>query len=344
MRRVLFITTKNLDYIRNVQEIQYLREDSRNEVDVIGLMSKVYVFRILYVWLRLLFTRFRRYEIVFAGFAPQLFLPIYNKRIKRAGCRIAEDFFISLYDTFCLDRKKFGIDSMMGNILHRLDEKTIECADRIICDTKEHGKFFVDEFEADPSKIKVSYIKADKSIYYPGVAGSESDIRQKVFEELFPDVSYDKNKTIVLYFGTGLPLQGTDVVLDAMNEIMEDRLYTCVFVGHLKGNSLSKLREGAGILHRDWLSQHDLARLIDISDICLAGHFNHRIDKALRTIPGKAFIYEAMDKPMILGDNPANREYFKESNRAGFVKMGDSHALAQGIRDLAVSATLNKSL
>ncbi|MCR4850787.1 MAG: hypothetical protein K5870_05960 [Lachnospiraceae bacterium] len=84
-----------------------------------------------------------------------------------------------------------------------------------------------------------------------------------------------------------------------MNEILDDRFYTCVIVGHLKGDLSEKINEGAGILHIDWLSQEDLARLIAISDICLAGLFNHRIDKAFRTIPGKAFIYEAMNKRLL---------------------------------------------
>ena len=38
-----------------------------------------------------------------------------------------------------------------------------------------------------------------------------------------------------------------------------------------------------------------------------------------------------MKKPMILGDNAANNELFKESDDILFVEMGNSHALANGI-------------
>ena len=85
------------------------------------------------------------------------------------------------------------------------------------------------------------------------------------------------------------------------------------------------------ILHRDWLTQEELADLIDISDICLAGHFSAEIDKARRSIPGKAYIYEAMGKTMILGDNPANRERFLPSDKHIFVEMGSVRAIINSV-------------
>ena len=68
-----------------------------------------------------------------------------------------------------------------------------------------------------------------------------------------------------------------------------------------------------------------------MADLCLAGHFNAGVDKAKRTIPGKALIYSAMEKDMILGDNSATRELFNNDKRAFFVEMGNEYALAQGI-------------
>lgn len=68
-----------------------------------------------------------------------------------------------------------------------------------------------------------------------------------------------------------------------------------------------------------------------MSDLCLAGHFNADIDKAKRTIPGKAFIYEVMGKTMILGESPANREYFTEDQRHLFVPMSDADAIVSAV-------------
>ena len=85
------------------------------------------------------------------------------------------------------------------------------------------------------------------------------------------------------------------------------------------------------IQYIDWLSQEKLAHYISWSDLCLAGHFNKEVEKASRTIPGKAFIYQAMGKEMILGNNPANRELFARDEKVIFVEMGDEKALAKAI-------------
>ena len=66
--------------------------------------------------------------------------------------------------------------------------------------------------------------------------------------------------------------------------------------------------------------------------MCLAGHFSADIDKAWRTIPGKAYIYEMMGKKMILGDGAANHELFESDEKHSFVERGSSMALANEVR------------
>ena len=103
-KKVLFITTKNLDYLRNVQELELLRSESA-QVDIIGYYDKSYIKRMLKVYVKLLFTSVKKYDVLFIGFAPQLILPIFFfKTFKK---RVVMDFFISVYDTMIFDRKRF---------------------------------------------------------------------------------------------------------------------------------------------------------------------------------------------------------------------------------------------
>ena len=70
--------------------------------------------------------------------------------------------------------------------------------------------------------------------------------------------------------------------------------------------------------------------------IFLAGHFNAEIQKAKRTIPGKAYLYHAVGKPMILGENLANHELFSEQEKGiYFVEMGSGEKLAEKIKKIA---------
>jgi glycosyltransferase involved in cell wall biosynthesis len=250
------------------------------------------------------------YDVIFIGFAPQLVIPIFGFKFRSSF--IMEDFFISMYDTLCCDRKKFKADGLVGKILHLIDEHTLKRADLVICDTNAHGDYFAHEFHADRSHMHTLYLEADTSIYHP---------------MNIPKPTKYIGKYIVCYFGSILPLQGVDVILEAFNMLKDYPNITLICIGPVK----SKLAL-PNIEYIDWLPQQKLAEYISFSDLCLAGHFNNDIAKAKRTIPGKAYIYQAMKKPMILGDNPANHELSCcGDKKVTFVEMGNPQALADAI-------------
>ncbi|MCC8067248.1 MAG: glycosyltransferase, partial [Clostridiales bacterium] len=281
---------------------------------IIGSNSRNYPVRLLKVYWELLRTAARKYDIVFLGFAPQLVLPFWNFKFKKN--KVIIDFFISMYDTFVNDRKKFPEKSADAKLLKNLDRNTLKKADRIICDTNAHGKYFHDDLGAAEDKLITMYLEADKSIYYPREVK-----RSKKLE----------GKFVVLYFGSVLPLQGVEVVLEAYNLLKEDDRFYFYMIGPVKDGY--EKPKASNIEYIDWLPQNELADYIAMADLCLAGHFNGNIEKAKRTIPGKAYIYDAMEKPMVLGDNEANRELFSnEISTIYFAKMGDGNILFSEIK------------
>lgn len=119
-------------------------------------------------------------------------------------------------------------------------------------------------------------------------------------------------------------------MLEAANHLkkIED---ICFYIIGPIGEKMKKPLD-SDIHYIQWLSQEKLSDYIAFSDLCLAGHFNKDINKARRTIPGKAYIYHAMEKPMILGDNPANHELYSEEDPGiSFVEMGSGEKLADKI-------------
>ncbi len=349
-KKVLYVTTKNLDYIRSTQQIRLLR-NATNNLRVIGSESMLYPVRLIKVWCTLLFTSFKQFDVIFVGFAPQLMIPLFGKRMKRSGRKIYEDFFVSLFDTMCCDRRMFMPDSLIGKWMHRIDTLALSVADKVICDTKAHAEFFAHEFGVNDGLLNVLYVEANNEIYkIRGIDRREtigrilhdhinenlhdsSDNKSRAYangnDEFTDNVESISESKIILYFGSVLPLQGADIVYEAMTKLVAVGGYTCIFVGPRK--NLKSISFCKDIYHINWLKQEDLAALIEVSDICLAGHFNADIDKAKRTIPGKAFIYEVMGKTMILGDSPANREYFAEDKRHLFVPMSDADAIVSAV-------------
>ncbi len=308
-KRVLYITTKNLDYIRVTQQINTLRK-SAEQIMIIGSKSVSYPKRLLYVYRRLMGVNMAEFDLVFVGFSPQLILPFFANKLSRK-IKIF-DCFISVYDTMVSDRQKFKPGSLMARFCHNLDEKTLAKADYIICDTKAHGGFFSEEFNCPIEKMYVEYLEADSNIYSPMPMTREPD-----------------QKHHILYFGSILNLQGVDVILDALREFDGDNDFEFEIIGPIHDSMNKPIQEN--IHYIPWLSQHELAEHIANADLCLAGHFSGDIMKAKRTIPGKAYIYEAMGRPMILGDGPANHELFIKDDKHIFVPMGNALALAQAI-------------
>ena len=311
-KKVLFVSTKNLDYLRNTQEIRLLKEHAK-EVRVIAYPDKGYAKRLVKVYGSLIRLRIRDYDMSFIGFAPQLTLPFFRRLRKKP---VIEDFFISLYDTFVRDRKKFREGSLPARMLKKLDEKTLRLGNTVIADTKAHAEYFVKELGCEAGKTEVLYLEADEEIYHPmKVAKAAGDPFR------------------VLYFGSVLPLQGVDVVLEAVRLLKGEKGIAFEIIGPVPEDR-KPAQDNLECI--PWLSQEELARHIARADLCLAGHFSAEIDKAKRTIPGKAYIYRAMEKAMILGDTPANHELFEEDERTAFVALGDAKALAEKIKEFII--------
>ena len=327
-KKVLFISTKNSDYLRNTQEIEII-EQSAKSLKILAYKDKSYLKRIIKIYLRCFKVIFSdKYDVIFVGFAPQLLLPFLNAFSRKSTLII--DFFISCYDTLVFDRRKFKENSFIAKIIHWIDKKTIENSDFVIADTKEHQKYFIKEFGLLNEKTEVLYLKADTSIYYP---------REQIKATEFQD------KFIVLYFGSILPLQGVDVVLKSAEILADNADIHFYIIGPLSDSQLVQYGPLKNVTHYKWLSQEELALKISEADLCLAGHFCNDIEKAKRTIPGKAYIYKAMQKPMILGDGPANHELYPPSEKDGnyYVPMGDAQKLAECILSVKESSKANEN-
>lgn len=313
-KKILYLATKKLDYIRCNQEINLIKEYSR-EYKIIGSYYNSYFLRTLYVYLGIIFLSFiYKPEIVFVGFAPQLLFPFYIVNFFMRDTVIITDLFISLYDTLVNDRKVIQDKSLFAKLCHAIDSSICFKSALIIADTEAHATFFQNEFKQPREKFLVIYLVPDKLFF-----SLKSAFRPKEISAKF----------VVLYFGSYLPLQGVNIILSATKKLLDVKNIHFILIGPVNKLKIDP-RDFSNVTFINWLPQDQLARYISMADLCLAGHFDDSICKAKRTIPGKAYIYQAMGKPMILGNNPANHELFisTDSNNIYFVPMGDPQSLA----------------
>ena len=329
-KNVVYITVKNEDYIRTSQ-IKWILTENAKKFRIYSSEKGNPLTRAIDIRKKLRSISFEGVDVVIAGFLPQFIWKDLIKHTLGTGIIVIAEMFLSLYDTVVLDRRLVWKRGIIAHICKRLDRKVVKEADYIITDTKADADYFANDFGTgkDREKFETLYLEADLGDYI-----SANSVLNKNED--------DVNKT-VLYFGTGLPLQGTDYVAKAFNVLAEEYGYNCIYIGGLNNMSRNLKRKllfckdravrcGKGsITYYKWLGQKELYEKIENASVCLAGHFDPDIDKADRTIPGKAMIYEALGKTMILGDTKANKEIFEPDDKHIFVPRGDSKSIVEAV-------------
>jgi glycosyltransferase involved in cell wall biosynthesis len=322
--KILFIIGQPYS-TRNDTILRGLRENGIEIIECTNL-SKSYFLRYPNVLGKFIFRRKEEFDLIFVGFFGQPLVPIIKKLSNRP---IIFDAFLSAYDTMCFDRKKFRPNSLVGRFFYWLDKHSCELADKILLDTNAHINYFVETFGLEREKLQKVFVSANDSIFYPRPAMK------------------DENKFNVFYYGSYIPAQGIDYIIKAAKKLepYEDIEFKIIGKG-MEHKKIIKLRQDLNIKNikfEDWVPYEELPLEIAKADVCLGGHFSS-IDKAKRVISGKTFHFIAMKKPVIIGDNLANKELFENKKNALFVEHANADALADAILELKNDESLREKI
>ncbi|AXI24802.1 glycosyl transferase family 1 [Methanofervidicoccus sp. A16] len=324
--KILYICGREPSYVRNSVILKGLK--LQKDVELLEYTSNAenYFKRYISVFKKYLLRYSSDCDIVYVGFLGQPIVPIVKILSKKP---IIFDALISVYDTLCYDRKIFRSNSIMGKLLYHLDKASCDLADIVLLDTNTHITYFVDTFKLDKNKFKRIFIGADDNIFYPR------------------DINKDNDKFKVFYYGTYLPLHGIEYIVKSAKilENYEDIIFKIVGKGFVykKIINLVKKLNIKNIEFVEWVPYEELPLEIAQADICLGGHFSD-IDKGKRVIAGKTFQFLAMKKPVIVGNNPANRELLTDRKSALFVEHANPEDLAEKILELKENEKLREKI
>ena len=322
--KLLFISGRESTYTRNAVLLKGLRE---NTIEIIECTdpSGSYLLRYPKTFGKFLFKRKEDFDLIFIGFFGQPLVPIIKKLTDK---HIIFDAFLSAYDTMCFDRKKISPQSMGGRFFYWLDKHSCELANTILLDTNTHIDYFINTFGLEREKFQRVFVGADDSVFYPRETNRYNDRKFRVF-----------------YYGTYRPLHGIEYIIESAKKLDSYSDIEVTIVG--KGPERKKIDNLVQELNVkntrfiNWIPYEKLPHEIANADICLGGHFSN-IDKAKRTIAGKTFQFIAMKKPIIVGDNPANRELFENKKNALLVEHANADAMAEAILELKSNDSLRR--
>ena len=322
---VCFFQAYNRDYIRTETLLDGLRENGVPVVlcQVNGRGPLRYP---LALWK--LLRGIGRCDLVLANFRSFELLWLLRLLTRKP---ILYDAHISFWQSACEERGWFRPDSLPGRLLFFLDRWNCRLSDQVLLDTETHRDYFVRTFGVPPEKITSVYISCEDRLFFPRPAPPPSGPGKTVF-----------------WSGSGIPLQGLDVVYEAFKELQGRGVGVTL---RIAGSSriidrLRRTAEAEGVRNVVFLGgipRRQVIEEIAAADIGLGGHYS-TVPKASQVIAGKVYELIAMRKPVVIGDSPATRELFVDGENALMCRMGSPAALADAVERLAADSVLAERL
>ncbi|MCK5285785.1 MAG: glycosyltransferase [Candidatus Pacebacteria bacterium] len=251
----------------------------------------------------------KEYDVLFVAF-PGWHSVVLAKFLTRKP--VIFDAFVSIYDSTVFDRKNTKEDSLKAKYFWFIDWISCKLADKVILDTNEHIKYFVQEFGIKKEKFERIFV------------GSFAETFS------FPKIERKNNKFIVSFYGFLIPLQGVRYIIDTAKllEKYDDIQFNLI------GTKIKKRYQNEVFSNINFIedrSYKDLLGLLKQSSVCL-GIFGDT-DKTQRVIPNKVFDCVALKKPVITADTLAIKELFDEDDLY-LIPPVNSKRLAKAILEL----------
>lgn len=322
---VCFFQCYYTDYLRSQALLEGLCKNSVNVLPCV--VNQKSMIRYPRAVLKLL-LKLKETDVILANFRCWELMPLIRMLTKKP---IIYDAHISIWQSFCEERKRCKPESILGRILYNIDKYNCSIADIVVIDTKTHAQYFSTTFGVSLRKLVPVYISCGT----PENSGDEAGIE-------YPDDAL----TGIFWAGSGIPLQGLDVILDAMRILRGYPVHLRIagsssIIDRMKSRAQLEKIENVSFLGR--IPRESVMREIGAADVCLGGHYSSML-KAKNVIAGKLYEMIAMKKPVIAGDSPAVRELFTDRENIVLCEMGSAQSLADAIITLHKDPELREKI
>jgi len=266
--------------------------------------------------------RKNQFDIILIGHPPIIdffIIKLFSK--KSILSKVYIDFFISLFDTLILDRKKFRKKSLMARLFFKMDKFLLKKASCIITDTDQNTHRYIKLFDCPSQNFKRIMV------------GSKMLISENI--DIFNANRFkDNNNVKIGWVGAFINLHGFQKIIDTA-ALLKGKSFEFHIIGNGPNNELKYYRELTlqlglnNLTFYNELNYKESMLILNNCNICL-GVFGES-EKTKSVIPFKIFDYLCLDKTIITQESNALSELGFQDN---IIQVeGDSTSIARAILD-----------
>lgn len=234
---------------------------------------------------------------------------------RHAGVPVVLDLFLSAYDTAVVDRALVPPGSLRAKMLRHIDRTACRAADLVLLDTEENARFLAELTGLPASHFGVVPIGDPAS---PAAAP--------------PYQPPPRGELPILFFGTGVPLHGLLVLVNAVARCPAARLSLIGGTAAERAHAVARLGDRLELMP-EFVARPELERQLGRA-VLVAGVFGSS-PKAQRVVPFKVVHALAFGRPVITADTPAMRRVVADGRGGFLVPAADANALATRLGELA---------
>ncbi|MCR9243386.1 MAG: glycosyltransferase [bacterium] len=232
------------------------------------------------------------------------------------------DLFLSAYDTVVEDRRLCEPGSIGAWAMQELDRQACAAADLVLVDTPENAAYVAELTE----------LPAERFAWLPLSDPEVDRVSASPFEDEAGSSAGSSDCLRVLFFGTGVPLHGLDVLVAAVRRQPTLELTLVGGTADDRAHATEQLGDRV-TLAPEFVARSELANYLRACDV-VAGVFG-TTSKAQRVVPWKVVIALGAGRPVVTADTPAVCGWLEGSDAVHLTPAGDVVALAETLARLA---------
>lgn len=308
--------------------IPVTRLDTKKDMNWLNIVTRIWNKKKIFSEIIKHWSQIKQCDVIYVGYPGHFDVFFAWLLAKFTGAKLIFNPLLIIYTGFAEEQGILNKNSLLGQGIKLAEQTVYKLCDMVFADTPFQKKFLMQDLNVPEKKLRILAIGADDQYYR------------------YTPYKNDRKKINVVYYGLYSPIHGVEYLIDAANQLKNDKDIVFTMVGN--GNTFEKNYQRAKKLQLTNVKffnntpVEDHPAIIEKADIFLG--FLQKHPSVERIIPNKVYQGLALGKVVLTADAPVTRSMFKHKGNMYLVKPADVDALVDALKELKNQPALRKKI